>query len=122
LWQLTVRQSGKSGRQALLCVLLLLLLLLPSPAVGGVRTPDRWEVRLSFCPTGALPSGITSLFLSLLFHVAAVSRSLSCSLALAFLLATSFRVFFWTFVLYFVRGGLSVVVVVIVTGVLLPKE
>jgi hypothetical protein len=42
LWQLTVRQSGsEAGRQALLCVLLLLLLLLPSPAVGGVRTPDR---------------------------------------------------------------------------------
>ncbi len=84
---------------------------------SGLRTAEK---SVSLSVRQALPSGITSLFLSLLFHVAAVSRSLSHSLALAFLLATSFPVFFWTFVLYFVRGGLSVVVV-IVTGVL-PEE
>ncbi len=80
LWQLTVRQSGKSGRQALLCVLLLLLLLLlPSPAVGGVRTPDRWEVRLSFCPTSTAVRNHVS------FPFSSLSRC--CTFPLALLLS-----------------------------------
>ncbi len=77
LWQLTVRQVRQAGRQALLCVLLLLLLLPPSPAVGGVRTPDRWEVRLSFCPAG------TSVRNHVSFPFSSLSRCCSFPLALS---------------------------------------